>query len=117
MKAADEVLKEVDEREKKALNAQLEQYTSQNERPSLLDTKKMIRTSRRKNLMDGYDEALWNSLRFEMSDPEINKIDDYSVTQGVYGLDMPEKLFWEGCVATQDINFEEGGELDSGRVS
>ena len=118
VKAADKVIKEEDEREQQALDAQLARFAGREEKPSLLDTKKMIMTSRR-NLMlsNEYDEALWDSMRFEMSNPEINKIDDYSSTQGVYGLDVPEKLFWEGYVVNRDISVEEGGELDSGRVS
>ena len=28
--------------------------------------------------------------------PQVFKIDDYVESQGVYGLDIPEQLFWEG---------------------
>eukprot|EP00985_Skeletonema_marinoi_P013315 scaffold6578_cov141-Skeletonema_marinoi.AAC.13 len=45
------------------------------------------------------------------------KIDDYTSTKGCYGLDIPEKLFWETFVSKTDISREDGSEYDSGRAS
>eukprot|EP00984_Skeletonema_dohrnii_P029733 scaffold20605_cov110-Skeletonema_dohrnii-CCMP3373.AAC.7 len=45
------------------------------------------------------------------------KIDDYASTKGCYGLDIPEKLFWETFVSKADISREDGSEYDSGRAS
>ena len=47
----------------------------------------------------------------------IYKIDDYASTQGCYGLDIPEKLFWKTFVSKVDISREDGSEYDTGRAS
>ena len=47
----------------------------------------------------------------------IYKIHDYTSAQGVHGIEMPEKVLWEGYVAQQDISREEGSEHDTGRDS
>jgi len=55
------------------------------------------------------------SMSFEIDDPNIYPIDEYISTQGVYGLEIPEKLFWEAYVENRDITFEVGSEYDTGR--
>lgn len=50
---------------------------------------------------------------FMVDDGTLHKID----TQGYYGLDIPEKLFWETFVVKADICREDGSEHDTGRPS
>eukprot|EP00986_Skeletonema_menzelii_P020904 scaffold32648_cov166-Skeletonema_menzelii.AAC.4 len=52
-----------------------------------------------------------------MLDADVYKIDDYASTQGCYGLDIPEKLFWKTFVSKADISREDGSEYDTGRAS
>lgn len=54
---------------------------------------------------------------FMVDDGALHKIDDYVDTQGHYGLDIPEKLFWETFVLKADICREDGSEYDTGRAS
>jgi len=54
-------------------------------------------------------------LRWDMSDSSIDKVDDYAPES--CGLDVPERLFWEGYVARQDISRPDGSAYDSGRPS
>jgi hypothetical protein len=55
-------------------------------------------------------------MAWEMDDPSIKKIDDYSPK--CYGLEMPKRLFWEGYVMrAKDISRPPGSEFDSGRPS
>ena len=56
------------------------------------------------------NKALQDKSSYVMKDPSICKIDDYASGQGVYGLDLPEKLFWEGYVIANDITREKGSE-------
>jgi len=64
-----------------------------------------------------FEEALETKHRNSMLDDTIHKIDDYANTQGSYGLDIPEKLFWETFVSKKDISREDGSEYDTGRAS
>ena len=64
-----------------------------------------------------FEEALETTHRNSMLDDTIHKIDDYAHTQGCYGLDIPEKLFWETFVSKKDISREDGSEYDTGRAS
>ena len=64
-----------------------------------------------------FEEALETKHRNSMVDDTIHKIDDYANTQGCYGLDIPEKLFWETFVSKKDIARENGSEYDTGRAS
>eukprot|EP00577_Skeletonema_sp_RCC1716_P002534 CAMPEP_0113381314 /NCGR_PEP_ID=MMETSP0013_2-20120614/5229_1 /TAXON_ID=2843 ORGANISM="Skeletonema costatum, Strain 1716" /NCGR_SAMPLE_ID=MMETSP0013_2 /ASSEMBLY_ACC=CAM_ASM_000158 /LENGTH=945 /DNA_ID=CAMNT_0000263719 /DNA_START=15 /DNA_END=2852 /DNA_ORIENTATION=+ /assembly_acc=CAM_ASM_000158 len=52
-----------------------------------------------------------------LDNADVYKIDDYASTKGCYGLDIPEKLFWETFVSKTDISREDGSEYDSGRAS
>jgi hypothetical protein len=59
-------------------------------------------------------EALVNL--WEMDDPSIKKIDDYSPK--CYGLEMPKRLFWEGYVMrASDISRPPGSDFETGRPS
>eukprot|EP00984_Skeletonema_dohrnii_P007907 scaffold2911_cov159-Skeletonema_dohrnii-CCMP3373.AAC.15 len=68
-----------------------------------------------------FEAALEAKHRNDMIDAAVYKIDDYvSSTQaqgGCYGLDIPEKLFWEAYVSKADISREAGSEYDNGRPS
>lgn len=50
-----------------------------------------------------------------MSDPSIGLSDDYSPKS--YGMEVPERLFWEWMVTRQDIHREPNSENDTGRPS
>lgn len=52
---------------------------------------------------------------WEMSDPSIILINDYSPK--CFGLDLPQRLFWEGYVMRADISREPGSIYDTGRPS
>jgi len=52
-----------------------------------------------------------------MTDPSVYIIDDYASGQGVYGLDICEKVFWEGYVVANDITCTKGSRYDTGRPS
>jgi hypothetical protein len=71
--------------------------------------------SRRTSLMESeMAEALVNL--WEMDDPSIKKIDDYSPK--CYGLEMPKRLFWEGYVMrASDISRPPGSDFETGRPS
>ena len=61
-----------------------------------------------------YERALEN-LRFEMDDPEIILIDDYSPQ--TFGLDIPERLFWEASIINKNIDRLPGTPMFTGRPS
>lgn len=55
-----------------------------------------LRTQQRQMFfMADIDGALTDSMRCLMEDPTLYKIDKYAGAAGTYGLDVPEKLFWE----------------------
>eukprot|EP00984_Skeletonema_dohrnii_P012567 scaffold5119_cov153-Skeletonema_dohrnii-CCMP3373.AAC.3 len=66
-----------------------------------------------------FEAALEAKHRNAMIDDAVYKIDDYasSAQGGCYGLDIPEKLFWETYVSKADISREAGSEYDNGRSS
>ncbi len=64
-----------------------------------------------------FSRALSEGVRCLMADPRVYKIDDYASTNNVFGLDMPEKLFWESYVMRNNITRAEGSDYDSGRPS
>mmetsp|Transcript_20836 Transcript_20836/g.48927 ORF Transcript_20836/g.48927 Transcript_20836/m.48927 type:complete len:859 (-) Transcript_20836:58-2634(-) len=67
--------------------------------------------------MDNIDDALEDELRYSMEDYTVERINTYSESQGVYGLLVPEKLFWEGFVVQHTITREENSNYDFGRPS
>ena len=67
--------------------------------------------------MDNIDDALEDELRYSMEDYTVECINAYAESQGVYGLLVPEKLFWEGFVVQHTITREENSEYDFGRPS
>ena len=95
-KAAKQKVEE--EHEKRAQNLDL---IIKSHRPSLNDTRTM-------------DEALRETNRCLMDDPFVYDIDDYAFVEGIYGLDIPETLFWESYVVPNDITRPKGSKLDTG---
>lgn len=71
------------------------------------------------NVVDyaAYHEALKVVDRCEVADGSAGlvRIDAYASSQGVYGIEMPEKVLWQGYVTPQDISREEGSEYDTGQ--
>ena len=67
-----------------------------------------------RELYDNKNDRIIND--WEMHDPYINIIDDYSPK--CFGLDLPKRLFWEGYVMrAKDISREPGSMYDTGRPS
>eukprot|EP00985_Skeletonema_marinoi_P003235 scaffold1351_cov114-Skeletonema_marinoi.AAC.1 len=66
-----------------------------------------------------FEAALEAKHHNAMVDAAEYNIDDYasSAQGGCYGLDIPEKLFWETYVSKADISREAGSEYDNGRSS
>ncbi len=54
-------------------------------------------------------------LRFQMTEPEVRIIDDNS--HQAFGVDIPERLFWEAFVMRKDITRKNGSPMDTGRPS
>jgi len=88
-------------------------------REQMLDSVTSLSSIRRPSLVRtrNIDAALIEANRCCMNDPFVYKIDDYASTQGVYGLDIPEKLFWESYVVPNDISRPRGSKHDTGRPS
>jgi hypothetical protein len=55
------------------------------------------------------------TLLWEMSDPVIRFIDDFSPQS--YGVEIPVRLFWETFIVRQDITRRPGSQYDTGRPS
>ena len=68
-------------------------------------------------MIDNIDDALEEELRNTMSTYKVVDVDEYADGQSVFGLQIPEKLLWEGYVMPHSISFEEGSEYDTGRSS
>lgn len=56
------------------------------------------------------EKLIWN-----MTDSTIHFLDD--CTPNAFGMDVPERLFWEGVVKRRDISRAPGSENDTGRPS
>mmetsp|Transcript_12194 Transcript_12194/g.25943 ORF Transcript_12194/g.25943 Transcript_12194/m.25943 type:complete len:793 (+) Transcript_12194:69-2447(+) len=71
-------------------------------------TKKATIAQEQKMVESSDDQRAQEDIeRCLMSDPSVYKIDDYVKPSSIYGLDIPEKLFWEGYVVPNDITREE----------
>ena len=86
-----------------------EDFSAPSKRPTLLKE-----SGRSLNFIDHtkLHRALVDKPKYSMSDPSIYKVEDYASTsdKGVFGLDIPEKLFWQGYVVRNDITREEGSD-------
>jgi hypothetical protein len=55
---------------------------------------------------------------WEMDDPEIVILDEYAQSEApLFGIEIPQRLFWEAFVMRRDINREPGSKHDIGRPS
>jgi len=61
-----------------------------------------------------YDEHLTKMI-WEIPTPVIDKIDDYGPNS--FGLDIPERLFWEAFIMRGNCTREKGSDLETGRPS
>lgn len=67
---------------------------------------------------DDDQERAMEKFMWEMDDPEIVILDDYADEKTpVYGIEIPERLFWEAFVMRQNVYREPGSEDDVGRIS
>lgn len=63
---------------------------------------------------DSREEAM-SHLLWDMDNPTITMLDDYNPR--CFGIEVPERLFWEGFCMRQDISRESGSEYETGRPS
>lgn len=67
---------------------------------------------------DEEQERAMEKFMWEMEDPEIVILDEYAdETKPTFGMEIPERLFWEAFVMRQSIHREPDSEDDVGRVS
>jgi len=63
------------------------------------------------------DEAIARLERWEMKDPSVTILDEYA-SQGCYGVEISERLFWEAYVMRESIaRGPEGSPYETGRDS
>lgn len=63
---------------------------------------------------DIHDNAL-DAMLLDVANPTITPIDDYAPE--CYGIELPERLFWEAYFVNQDCTRKEGSIYDTGRPS
>jgi hypothetical protein len=61
-------------------------------------------------------ESAMRKMTLDMKDSTIEKIDGYALTEK-FGINIQERLFWEGMVVRQDIYRKAGSPDDIGRTS
>jgi hypothetical protein len=54
-------------------------------------------------------------LLWDMDDPSIRLVDDYAPK--CYGIELPDRLLWQACVADSDISRPEGSDFFTARPS
>ena len=127
---AKRIVESADETEKAALDDEIKKFKSTSQRFGglsngvlTLDKAKQIISESRQNLMntggvdyDKCEEALEDLMVHEIINPSIDTIDLYA-PRGMYGLELPEKVMWDGYVKDSDITVEKGGDYDTGRPS
>lgn len=121
------IIQDAEESQAKVLNFAMQKsfkdFSAPSTRPSLAQMKQVVHESTRLLNTGGptsfdrekYQSALKDKTVTQMSDPSIRKIDNHADT-GVFGIEVPEKLFWGAFIARNDITREEGseyGEFDS----
>ncbi len=117
-------INEVEQKESLILQAEMHKSSQNLSHCSHTTMKTAIGTARRRltTVLDysKFEQALVAKHRNVMIDTHVYKIDDYASSaqgHGYFGLDIPEKLFWETYVSKADISREVGSEYDTGRVS
>jgi hypothetical protein len=75
--------------------------------------------SKKDTLLGSRDKEMHESalevMLLDIVNPSITSIDDYAPDS--YGIEMPERLFWEAYFVNQDCTRKEGSIYDSGRPS
>ena len=67
---------------------------------------------------DVQQEHAMEKFMWEILNPEMVILDEYAgAATPSFGLEIPERLFWEAFVMQRDINREPGSENDTGRPS
>ncbi|KAL3940840.1 MAG: hypothetical protein SGBAC_004690 [Bacillariaceae sp.] len=86
-------------------------------RTDMVDTVKQAREIVEDDSIEDDETNEWalSKLIWDMADTSIGLIDDYAPK--VFGIEVAERLFWEGLVVRQDIRREEGSVDDTGRPS
>mmetsp|Transcript_10547 Transcript_10547/g.25456 ORF Transcript_10547/g.25456 Transcript_10547/m.25456 type:complete len:637 (-) Transcript_10547:212-2122(-) len=86
-------------------------------RVEMVDTVKKARVIVEDDTIEDDETNEWalSKLIWDMTDSQINLIDDYAPK--VFGIQVAERLFWEGLVVRQDIRRENGSVDDTGRPS
>jgi hypothetical protein len=64
---------------------------------------------------DDTNEWALEKLIWDMTDTSVAEIDDYKPVK--FGMDVPERLFWEGMIIRHSIQRKPGSENDTGRPS
>lgn len=64
---------------------------------------------------DDERESALTRLLFDMDDPSIKLIDKYAPE--CYGIELPDRLLWKGCVVDRDISRPEDSDYHTGRPS
>jgi len=79
----------------------------------------MVKEARKVLASDKSDKALQENalecMLLEVDDPMITPMDDYAPQ--CYGIELPERLFWEAYFMRQDCTRTPGSIYDSGRPS
>lgn len=74
------------------------------------ESRRMLKTTPMQEQQGRFEQALADKSDNMMGKGgDIIMIDEYA-DRGVYGLELPEKLFWKGYVERNDITREEGSE-------
>jgi len=123
MEATQRSMRIISEVEQKEVSVLVEEMNKSSRNLSHTSMKTAIGTACRRlsTVLDysKFEGALEAKHRNAMIDAAVYKIEDYasSAQGGCYGLDIPEKLFWETYVSKADISREAGSEYDNGRPS
>ena len=116
-----EIIRGTEEKEAKvlafAMQKSMKDISDPRKRPGLDQMTNIIKQSQRllsagpmRVDQQQFQKALVDKTENIITDPRLYKIDDYASDKGIFGLDIPEKLFWEGYVVRNDISQEEGSE-------
>ncbi|KAL7490825.1 hypothetical protein ACHAWT_001185, partial [Skeletonema menzelii] len=115
---------EIEKKEAFALDMEMHKSSRNLTHCSQSTMRSAIGNARRRlsNILDysKFEESLEAKHHNSMVDASVYKIDYGSSANGAhgyYGLDIPEKLFWETYVSKTDISRESGSEYDTGRAS
>ena len=67
---------------------------------------------------DAAQEKAMEKYMWDMDEPEIILLNEYAENvQAIFGVEIPERLFWEAFVMRRDTSREKGSKNDTGRPS